>query len=40
MGKSLGLWIDTFELVNAYLNDYLKEFEIKELKQKLAMLEG
>ncbi|WP_303984885.1 AIPR family protein [Niallia circulans] len=39
MGKSLGLWIDTFELVNAYLNDYLKELEIKELKRKLAMLE-
>ncbi|MGH1299412.1 AIPR family protein [Bacillus pretiosus] len=40
MGKSLGLWIDTFELVNAYLNDYLKELEIQELKQKLAMLES
>lgn len=40
MGKSLGLWIDTFELVNAYLNDYLKELEIQELKQKLSMLEG
>ncbi|WP_250675849.1 AIPR family protein [Paraclostridium ghonii] len=40
MGKSLGLWIDTFELVNAYLNDYLKELEIEKLKQKLAFLEN
>lgn len=40
MGKSLGLWIDTFELVNAYLNDYLKELEIEELRRKLALLEN
>ena len=40
MGKSLGLWIDTFELVNAYLNDYLKELEIEELRKKLAQLEN
>lgn len=39
MGKSLGLWIDTYELVNAYLNDYLKKAEIEELKRKLASLE-
>lgn len=39
MGKSLGLWIDTYELVNAYLNDYLKKAEIEELKRKLALLE-
>jgi len=40
MGKSLGLWIDTYDIVNAYLNDYLKELEIEELKRKLAMLEN
>lgn len=39
MGKSLALWIDTYEIVNAYLNDYLKELEIEELKRKLAILE-
>lgn len=40
MGKSLGIWVDTFELVNAHLNDYLKELEIIELKKKLALLQS
>lgn len=40
MGKSLALWIDTYEIVNAYLNEYLKELEIEELKKKLALLEA
>ncbi|HII4444905.1 TPA: AIPR family protein [Clostridium perfringens] len=40
MGKSLGLWIDTYEIVNSYLNEYLKELEIEELKKKLALLQS
>ena len=39
VGKSLGLWIDTYEIVSAYLAEYLKEQEILELKKKLAMLQ-
>lgn len=40
MGKSLGLWTDTFEIVRAYLNEYLKDLEIEELKRKLACLKN
>lgn len=40
MGKSLALWIDTYEIVNSYLNDYLKELEIENLKKKLASLQA
>lgn len=39
IGKTLSLWIDTYEIVNAYLNDYLKMLEIEELKRKLSMLQ-
>lgn len=39
VGKSLGLWIDTYEIVAAYLAEFLKEQEILELKRKLAMLQ-
>lgn len=38
MGKSLGLWTDTYELVRAYLQEHLKTLEIEELKRQLAML--
>lgn len=40
VGKFLGIWIDTFELVNAYLNEYLKELEIIALRKKLAQLQA
>ena len=39
VGKSLGLLIDTYEIVSAYLAEYLKEQEILELKKKLAILQ-
>lgn len=39
VGKSLGLWIDTYELVNAYLKEYLNKLEIEKLKERLATLE-
>lgn len=39
MGKSPSLWIDTYEIVRAYLSEYLKELEIAELRKKLEMLE-
>lgn len=39
VGKSLSLWIDTYELVNAYLNDYLKEQELEALRKRLANIE-
>lgn len=39
MGKSLNLWIDTYDIVSSYLNEYLKELEIEELKRKLESLQ-
>lgn len=39
VGKTLSVWIDTYELVNSYLNDYLKEQELKELRKRLAKVE-
>lgn len=45
MGKSLNLWIDTYEIISAYLNKYLdkteieaKDVEIEKLKRELARL--
>lgn len=45
VGKTLSLWIDTFELVNAYLTSYKKDKEgeqkdkeIEALKKQIAML--
>lgn len=40
MGKTLGLWIDTYEIVNAYLKDYLKELEIIDLRKRIAEIEN
>ena len=37
MGKSLGLWSDTYEIVRAYLQEYLKDLEIEELRKQLAL---
>lgn len=34
VGKSLVLWIDTYEIISVYLTEYLKEQEILELKRK------
>lgn len=39
VGKSLGLWTDTYELVNTYLKDYKNKLEIKDLQKRIELLE-
>lgn len=36
MGKSLNLWIDTYEIVRSYMKEYLYRLEIDNLKKQLA----
>lgn len=40
IGKFLPLWIDTYDIVTSYLNDYLKEVKIKELEEQLARMKS